>query len=63
MHNAFRVSAHAVHQLRRADDLEAGDGRGVDVQRASGGRLPADPAEALDRWAEVPEWGEATAAR
>lgn len=32
------------------------DGRGVDVDRASGGRLPSSPADALDRWPELQEW-------
>ena len=36
--------------------LVGADGRGIDVQRASDGRLPAAPAEALDRWPQVQEW-------
>ncbi len=36
--------------------LLTSDGRGVDVERASDGSLPADPDQALARWAEVLEW-------
>jgi len=36
--------------------LVAADGRGIDAQRASRGRIPSWPAEALDRWEEVLEW-------
>lgn len=36
--------------------LVANDGLGVDVERASGGRLPASPADALDRWPELEAW-------
>jgi 2,4-didehydro-3-deoxy-L-rhamnonate hydrolase len=32
------------------------DGRGIDVQRASGGRFPAAPGDALDRWPELQRW-------
>ncbi|WP_245633914.1 fumarylacetoacetate hydrolase family protein [Amycolatopsis jejuensis] len=32
------------------------EGRGIDVNLASGGRLPAAVAEAFDRWDEVAEW-------
>jgi 2-keto-4-pentenoate hydratase/2-oxohepta-3-ene-1,7-dioic acid hydratase in catechol pathway len=32
------------------------EGRGVDVERASGGTLPAAPDEALRRWPEVLDW-------
>jgi 2-keto-4-pentenoate hydratase/2-oxohepta-3-ene-1,7-dioic acid hydratase in catechol pathway len=35
------------------------DGGGIDVERASGGRLPAAPAEALDRWPELLAWASA----
>jgi 2-keto-4-pentenoate hydratase/2-oxohepta-3-ene-1,7-dioic acid hydratase in catechol pathway len=35
--------------------LDAGAGRGVDLHRASGGRLPADPAAARERWPELLE--------
>jgi 2,4-didehydro-3-deoxy-L-rhamnonate hydrolase len=39
------------------------DGRGLDVERASAGRLPSAPAAALDRWPELFEWasGQASA--
>ena len=36
--------------------LVAGDGRGIDVQRASGGQVPSWPPQALDRWGELREW-------
>ncbi len=36
--------------------LAGDDGAGIDVERASGGRLPASPAAALDRWAELRAW-------
>lgn len=39
--------------------LIVGGGRGVDLERASGGRLPADPDEALQRWPEVLAFGRA----
>jgi 2,4-didehydro-3-deoxy-L-rhamnonate hydrolase len=32
------------------------DGQGIDVQRASGGRLPASPADALEAWPELQGW-------
>lgn len=32
------------------------DGRGIDVERASDGRLPSSPAAALHRWPELREW-------
>lgn len=32
------------------------DGRVVDIERASGGALPAAPRDGYDRWAEVVEW-------
>jgi 2,4-didehydro-3-deoxy-L-rhamnonate hydrolase len=32
------------------------DGPVVDVERASGGRLPSDPAAAYDRWDELVDW-------
>jgi 2-keto-4-pentenoate hydratase/2-oxohepta-3-ene-1,7-dioic acid hydratase in catechol pathway len=35
--------------------IQAGD-RAVDVERASGGRLPSDPAAAYDRWDELVDW-------
>lgn len=36
--------------------LLTADGRGVDVERASSGRLPASPDQALEFWPEVMEW-------
>lgn len=33
-------------------------GRAVDVERASGGRLPADPAEGFERWGDVRAWAD-----
>ncbi|MTD59558.1 fumarylacetoacetate hydrolase family protein [Amycolatopsis pithecellobii] len=36
------------------------DDRGVDVHRASGGSLPADPAQAFERWADVLAWARTT---
>jgi 2,4-diketo-3-deoxy-L-fuconate hydrolase len=38
--------------------IDAGEGRGIDVERASGGRLPASPAEAIDRWSELRAWAD-----
>jgi hypothetical protein len=38
--------------------IDAGEGRGIDVERASGGRLPASPAEAIDRRSELRAWAE-----
>jgi hypothetical protein len=38
--------------------IDAGEGRGIDVERASGGRLPVSPAEAIDRWSELRAWAE-----
>jgi 2,4-didehydro-3-deoxy-L-rhamnonate hydrolase len=35
------------------------DARVVDVERASGGRLPSDPAAAYDRWDELVDWARA----
>jgi 2,4-didehydro-3-deoxy-L-rhamnonate hydrolase len=35
------------------------DARVVDVERASGGRLPSDPAAAYDRWEELVDWARA----
>jgi len=40
--------------------LVVDDDRGVDVHRASGGSLPADPAQALDRWTDVLAWAAET---
>lgn len=34
------------------------DDRLVDIERGSGGSLPADPMEALARWDEVRQWGD-----
>lgn len=57
MHNVvYGVGVRFVNRAGRIT-LDAGAGRGVDVERASGGRLPADPAAALDRWPEVLAWG------
>ena len=39
------------------------DGRPVDVERASGGRLGADPQAAYQRWEELVAWGLETGAR
>lgn len=37
----------------------AGRREAVDVERASGGRLPADPAAAYDRWDDLRRWADA----
>ncbi len=44
--------------INHADRLTLVDaaGRGIDVERASGGRLPASPAEALEVWPDVLAW-------
>ena len=39
--------------------LVRADGRAVDVERASGGSLPADPMELIGRWAEASAWAAA----
>ncbi|MGH7803566.1 MAG: fumarylacetoacetate hydrolase family protein, partial [Candidatus Binatia bacterium] len=32
------------------------DGKGIDVERASGGRFGADPQTAYARWSELRDW-------
>src|SRR5215212_10658510 len=58
MHNVKSWYGRAMRFINLAGrmTLVAPDGLGVDVERASGGRLPASPAEALDRWAELEAW-------
>ena len=41
--------------------LVVGDGL-VDVEAASGGRVPADPVAALERWDALVEWARSAAA-
>jgi 2-keto-4-pentenoate hydratase/2-oxohepta-3-ene-1,7-dioic acid hydratase in catechol pathway len=41
--------------------LVVADGKLVDIASATGGRLPADPAQAFDAWADVRAWAESAA--
>ena len=42
--------------IDRASDGELQGARGIDVNRASAGRIPAEPEQALEHWDEVQAW-------
>ena len=44
--------------IDRASEEELRGSRGIDVSRASGGRLAAEPELALERWGDVVAWGQ-----